>query len=211
MKHRRKAPYKLFVETKMGIVTRFGDWFHITSDQIEQYFPGLLQKVELWQLVKAAQSWVKSADSLAMLLLLVLLFIMHPLIAGGITFLFHIIWYYNKSSFVTISLNSLFNFLYKDAVQFIAAFVALSYLAIMSRYIAVGTGLLFFFILKLGFLKKFWDKIFNATIKSALSLNDRVMKMIILKFAIYEDVAPEEIQQMEERIRNLATSRKKNR
>lgn len=210
MKHQRRASHQLFVETQMGIVTRYGDWFHTTRGQIGDYVPGLLEKVELQQLVKAAQGWVKSADGLSMILILMLLFITGPLIAAGITLLFHLLWYYNKSTFVSIFLNSFFNLLYKDGVQLVVSLIALSYLGIMGNYFATGTGLFFFFILKPGLLRKVWDKIHETANKSALSLNDRVMKMIILKFSIYEDIAPEDIRLMEERIKKLATSRKKN-
>ena len=209
-KHQSKAPHHLFAETQMGIVTRHGDWFHITSEQIENFVPGLLDTVELYTLVRAAQAWVKSADSLSMILLLVLLFLVHPLIAAGLTLLFHLAWYLSKSSIVSISLNSFFDLLYKDGTQLIFSLVFISYLGLIGNYLAVGIGLLFFFILKLGLLKRVWDKLYNSFSDAVLSLNDRVMKMVIINFAIAEDVAPDEIKQMEKRIRELATNRKKN-
>lgn len=209
-KHQAKVPHHLFAETQMGIVTRYGDWFHITSDQIENFVPGLLDRVELYTLVKAAQAWVKSADSLSMILLLALFFLVHPLVAAGLTLLFHLAWYFSKSSMVTISLNSFFDLLYKDGTQLIFSLVIISYLGLIGNYLAVGIGLLFFFILKLALLKRVWDKLYHSIGDAVLTLNDRVMKMVIIKFAIVEDVAPEEIKQMEKRISELATNRKEN-
>lgn len=209
-KHKPKVPHHFFAETQVGIVTRYGDWFHITSEQIENFVPGLLNSVDLHTLVKAAQAWVKSADSLSMVLLLGLLFLVHPLIAAGLTLLFHLAWYLGKSSMVIIPLTSFFDLLYKDGTQLVLSLVVISYLGLISDYLAVGIGLLFFFILKLGLLRKVWDKLYNRFNDAVLTLNDRVMKMVIIKYAIFEDVAPEEIKQMEKRISELATSRKKN-
>ncbi len=210
MKHERRVPHKLFAETQMGIVTRFGDWFHITSEQIEEFVPGLLKKIELEQLVRSAQAWVKSADSLSMILALIMLVSFNPLVAAGLTLIFHFGWYINKSSLVAISVDSVLELLYKDGTQLVVSLVVLSYLGLMGQYLAVGIGLIFFFILKLGLLKKVWDKIFLRLKDGPLTLNDRVMKMVIIKYAIYENVAPDEVQKMEEQIKELATSRKRN-
>lgn len=210
MKHQRRVKRQLYAETRMGIVTRYGDWFHITSEQIDKFVPGLLEKMDLEPLVRGAQAWVKSADSLSMILALVLLVTLHPLLAALLTLLFHLGWYVNKSSFVAISLNGILDFLYKDGTQLVLSLVVLGYLGFVGDYLAMGTGLVFFFILKLGFLRKLWDRWYHRYINPSLTLNDRVMKMMILRYAIYEDVAPEQVQQMEDRIRDLATSRKKN-
>lgn len=209
MKHKRKVPHRLFAETQMGIVTRFGDWFHTTADYIEEFVPGLLEEVNLEELVRAAQAWVKSADSLSMILLLLLLLFVNPIISAIVAIIFHALWYFNKSSFVAISLNTFMEYLYKDGTQLIASLVIISYLGVMGNYLAAGIGLLFFFILKLGLLRKLWDKIFQLQDEIALTLNDRVMKMVILRFSMRENVTPDNIQQMEEQIADLATSRRK--
>jgi len=208
-KHEPKAPHQLFAETQMGIVTRYGDWFHITSEQIETFVPGLLDRVELHTLVKSAQAWVKSADSLSMLLLLALFFWVHPLIAAGLTLVFHLAWYLSKSSIVTPSLNPLFNLLYKDGTQLLFSLIIISYMGLTGNYLAVAVGLIFFFILKLALLRKVWDRMYNAFSEKVLTLNDRVMKMVIIRYAIIEDLAPDEIKQMENRIKELASNRKK--
>jgi hypothetical protein len=146
MKHQPKVPHRLFAETKMGIVTRFGDWFHTTTDQIEEFVPGLLENIELVELIRAAQAWVKSADSLSMILLLCLLLLVDPIIAAIITLVFHGLWYLYKSSFVTVSLNTVMEFLYKDGTQLLLSLVVISYLGVVGQYSAAGMGLLFFFL-----------------------------------------------------------------
>ncbi|MDX1638899.1 MAG: hypothetical protein R3281_13080 [Balneolaceae bacterium] len=204
MKHQRKAPHRLFAETQMGIVTRYGDWFHTTRNQISTFVPGLLDEVELEDLVKSAQAWVKSADSLSMILILGLLLLINPLWAVLATLVFHGFWYFNKSSFVMVSLNKLLQVLYKDGTQLLVSLVVLSYLGLMGRYLAAGIGLLFFFVLKLGLLRKLWDIIYRKWQDLPITLNDRVMKMVIVRFAMHLNMAPEQIEQMEEQIVNMA-------
>lgn len=209
MKHQRRTPKQLYAETQMGIVTRYGDWFHTTAEHIDEFVPGLLERVELYELVRAAQAWVKSADSISMILLLILLLLLNPVVAVLIIIVFHGFWYFNKSSFVTVSLNGLMDFLYKDGTQLVTSLVVLSYLGIMDHYLAAGLGLLFFFILKLGLLRKVWDSGIFTNNEAPLTLNDRVMKMVIIRFSIGEGLAPEKVQQMERRIAELASSQKK--
>ncbi|MDZ7690132.1 MAG: hypothetical protein U5K69_03075 [Balneolaceae bacterium] len=209
MKHQRRVPHRLFAETQAGIVTRYGDWFHTNGEQIEEFIPGLLEEVDLPELVKAAQAWVKSADSLAMIMLLVLLILVNPIIAILLTIVFHGFWYFYKSSFVVVSLNKPLEYLYKDGTQLLVSLVLISYLGLMGQYLAAGIGLLFFFIFKLGLLRKLWDMIYRSAKKEdELPLNDRVMKMVLVKYSINEDLAPDEIQQMEDQIRDLVTRRK---
>lgn len=208
MKHERRVPHQLFAETQAGIVTRYGDWFHTNGEQIEKFIPGLLEQVDLPELVKAAQAWVKSADSLSMILLLVLLIFVHPVAAAILTITFHGFWYFYKSSFVVISLNKTLEILYKDGTQLLASLVIISYLGLIGQYLAAGIGLLFFFIFKLSLLRKAWDAIHQKTSDDGLPLNDRVMKMVLVKYSISEDLAPDKVQKMEDRVRELVTRRK---
>ena len=208
IKHQPRASDQLFVETSMGIVTRYGDWFHITSGQIRKYVPGLLEKVSLEELIGAAQAWVKSADSLSLVFLLGMLFLVNPWLAASLTIIFHIFWYFYKSAMVVIGLNKVFKFINSDGFLLLSSLVVLSVLGMQGYYTEVGIGLFFFFLLKLGLLKRIWNKLADV-LSFSLTLNDRVLKMIIIKYGIYEDVAPPEIREMEEKMKELAFSHKK--
>jgi len=197
----------IFLETQMGIVTRTGDWFHTTSDQIEKFVPGLLDKRSLDKLVEEAIAWVRSADSLALTILLVLLVFFHPVLAAAIAITFHFFWYRSKSSFVTIYLGKLLKLMNTDGYLLITSLVVISAVGMNGQYLAAGVGLLFFFLMKLGLLKMLWDKIDEGTEKK-LSLNDRVFKMILIKYAMHYNLAPSEVQNMEQQIIELARSRK---
>lgn len=198
----------LFLETKLGIVTRTGDWFHTTSKHIKEFVPGLLEKRSLDLLVEEAIAWVRSADSLSLTLLLLLLLFIHPIFAAVIAIAFHFFWYRFKSGFVTIYLGKVLKFMNKDGYLLMTSLVIISLLGIDGQYLAVGIGLVFFFLMKLGLLKMLWDKI-DKDSGNHLTLNDRVFKMILVRYAMFYNMAPAEVQTMEERFKELAISRKK--
>lgn len=204
-----KKSKQFFVETKMGIVTRTGNWFHTNTEQIESFAPGLLDKVPLESLIKEAQAWVQSAGSLSLILLYGLLFWINPWLAAAITLLLHWLWYHYKSAFVIRSAGNYLRFLNSDALLFLVAFFSLTVLGYEQEYAATGIGIFFFFLMKPGFLKKGWEMLDNSTSTGGLTLNDRVLKMVITKHAMYEDVAPSDVEKMEERFKDLALSRKK--
>lgn len=208
MKNRKSRANNLFLETPLGIVTRTGDWFHITSDQIENFVPGLLDKRSLDQLVEEAVAWVRSADSLALTILLVLLLFIHPVLAAVIAITFHFFWYRSKSAFVTIYLGKILKLLNSDGYLLMTSLVIISAVGMNGQYIAAGIGLVFFFLMKLGLLKQLWDKIDKNNVTKKLSLNDRVFKMILVKYGLYYNIPPTEVQQMEDQFVDLATSRK---
>lgn len=196
-----------YIETGMGIVTRTGNWFHTTSEQIHAFAPGLLEKVSLEKLIKEAEAWVRSASSLSLILLYVLLFFVNPLLAAGTALAFHWLWYHYKSGFIIRGSGAFLRFLNSDGFLFVVAFFSLTVLGMQGHYFAAVIGILFFFLMKPGLVRKGWDKLGKS--KSGLTLNDRVLKMIIIKYAMYEDMAPSSIEQMEERFKDLAMNRKK--
>lgn len=209
-KHQPRRSDQFFVETKVGIVTQNRDWFHTTSDHIEQYVPGLLDAVSLETLIRDAEAWVRSADSLSLTLLLVLLFLINPWLAALTTLAFHWFWYNYKSGFVTRPLGKVLSFINSDGFLMIVAFVALSLLGVGGEYTAAVIGIVFFFIMKLGLLKMGWNSL-AKDYAGSMTLNDRVLKMVIIKHAMHEDVAPAEVQTMEEQFKEVALNLKNER
>lgn len=204
-----KKSKEFFVETKMGIITQTGDWFHTTSEHIETFAPGLLDKVSLEALIKEAQAWVASAGSLSLIILYALLFLINPWLAAIMTLVFHWFWYHYKSGFVIRGAGKFLQFLNSDGFLFVIAFFALSVLGFQQEYAATGIGIFFFFVMKPGLLRKGWEKLEKSRKSDGLTLNDRVLKMVIIKRGMYEDTAPSDIEKMEERFKDLALNRKK--
>lgn len=207
MKNQGSSHQNLFLETQLGIVTRTGDWFHVTTDQIKKFVPGLLDKRPLGNLVEEAIAWVRSADSLSLTILLVLLLFINPILALTIAVAFHFLWYRSKSAFVAIYLGKVLKFLNTDGYLLITSLVIISALGMTGQYLAAGIGLVFFFLMKLGLLKRLWDKI-DEGVDKKLTLNDRVFKMLLVKYGMHYNLQPSEVQEMEDKFVELATSRK---
>jgi|SRR5690625_4005428 len=207
MRKHQPRSQQLYLETRMGIITHTGDWFHTTSEHIEQFVPGLLNERSLDHLVKEAVAWLRSADSLALTLVLILLIYIHPFAAAAIAVAFHFFWYRFKSGLVTIYMGKLLKMMNSDGYLLLLSLVIISYIGMQGNYVAGSVGLVFFFLMKLGLLNRLWDKI-DEDKADQLSLNDRVFKMILMKYAIYFDLAPSEVQSMEKKIKELAFNRK---
>ena len=204
-KHQSRGTDQLYIETKLGIVTRKGEWFHTTTEQIEKFVPGLLQQVSLEKLIGEAQAWVRSANSLSMTLLMGMLFLVNPWLAGLSALVFHWLWYTYKSALVNRWMSPLLKAMNTDGYQFIIALLALSLLGMWMQYVALAIGTVFFFVFRLGLLDKAWKKL---TSDQALTLNDRVLKMVLIKHAISEGLSPSDVRSMEDRIVEMMQKRK---
>lgn len=189
------------LETPFSTVTSGGHWFHATRDTVERYVPGLLKKHSFESLVTKAVTWIDSADSIAMLLFFALAFTTNAWVAAIAAFVFHYWWYHNKSAFVNRSLTPVFSLLNKDFIQLIVAAVALSFMGITGMYAAVTIGIIYFFLFKVGLLRRLWDRLDNSAEKKKLPLNDRVLKMILVRYAIAENMPPKEVEKWDGFIR----------
>lgn len=182
-------------------MTSGGHWFHATRETVEEYVPGLLKKYSFEDLISKAVTWIDSADSMAMLLYFLLAFVTDTWLAALIAFLFHYWWYHKKSAFVNIVLTPLVKVLNHDLLQILIAAVVLSYMGISGMYLAVTIGIIYFFLFKVSLLRRLWDKIDSGRTGDKLPLNDRVLKMVLIRYAVYEDMPPVEVEQLDNRIR----------
>lgn len=189
------------LETPFSTVTSSGHWFHATRDTVNKYVPGLLKKYSYEDLITKSVIWIDSADSIAMLLFFVLAFTVNPWIAIVTAPLFHYWWYHNKSAFVNIPFLTIVKLINKDLFQLLIAAVALSFMGISGMYLAVSFGILYFFLFKVSLLRRLWDKLDQSSKKDKLPLNDRVLKMVLIKYALYENMPPVEIERLENHVR----------
>lgn len=209
IRHESRGGKRFFVETRIGIVTRTGEWFHTTAEHLEEFVPGLLEAVSLEDLIKESQAWVRSADSLSLILMLILLYLLNPWLAAVLALAFHGGWYFAKSGFVIRKAGKIFRILNHDSFLYPLMLVGLSLLGVSGKITAAIIGIVLFFVFKLGLLRQLWDEAHRKFGSSGLSLNDRVLKMVITKHAIYEDRMPDSVRDMEERIKEVALRRKK--
>jgi len=188
------------LESPVSTITSAGHWFFATRSTVEEYVPGILKKHSFESLIQKSIVWIDSADSIAMLLFFALAFTINPWLAAGITLLFHFWWYFNKSAFVSIGLTPVLRILHLDFFQLLTAGILLSLMGINGMYLALFFGVVFFFLFKIGLMRRFWDRFDKKKVTDKLPLNDRVLKMLLVRYSIKEDIAPEEIQKLEDHV-----------
>lgn len=105
-------------------------------------------------------------------------------------------------------LTSVLKIITNETIILFAAVVSISYLGVVGQYQSLIVGLLFFMIFRFGWARKLFDS-FYSKYHQGISLNDRVMKMLIIKTAIAKHVSVPGIQRMEQDILNLMIRHKK--
>lgn len=201
------------LESPVSTISSSGHWFFATRETVEEYVPGILEKYSFEELIRKSITWINSADSLGMILYFILAYIVNPWIAAGLTLAFHVWWYFSKSAFVSVSLTPLLSFLNHEFVQLLIAGVVLSFMGINGMYLALGFGILFFFLFKIGIMRRLWDKIDQMRSNDRLPLNDRVLKMLLVRYSIKENIPPGDVQRLEDHVQqaviNFNTKKKK--
>lgn len=208
MKRRKSAGRPFYVETPRGIFTAHGHWFHITSEKIKAYAPGLLEELPLELLVKDAETWLKSVDFVGVILFMLLAYLTNAYIAGTVILIFVPFWFINKSAFVSYPVTSLLRLIEYDAISFLVSVAVLSYMGIEGHYAGLVIGFVFFFFLKFGWFRMILEYLERKRAKLP-SLSDRLFKMIILKYAMHEGITLREIDKWESDIRNFINKKGK--
>ena len=199
------------LETPFSTVTSSGHWFHATRSTIKDYVPGLMKKYPFEELITKAVVWIDSADSLAMILFFGLAFLINPWIAALIALVFHYWWYHQKSAFVNRIFTPLLSLFNKDFFQLLLAAVVLSFMGITGMYTAVVIGIIYFFLFKIGLLRRFWDWVNARKESKNLPLNDRVLKMVLVRYSLYENMPPKDIEKLDRQVQKavLEANKKK--
>lgn len=202
---KRKSQSVNILETPFSTVTSNGHWFQTTRSAVEKHMPGLLKFYSFEELILKAVAWIDSANSLAMLLYLGLVFIIDPWLATGISIFFHYIWHHYKSRFVNVQLTPVMSLINKDLFQLVMAAVILSYLGISGMHLATALGLLCFFLFKVGLIRMFWDWLQSRNPKKKLMLNDRVLKEILVRYSLYRNLSRKDIINFDRDVQSMAS------
>lgn len=197
------------LETPYSTVTSGGHWFHATRETIREYVPNLLKKYSFEELIAKSVVWIDSADSLAMILYFLLAYIVDVWIAALAAFLFHYFWYHQKSAFVNTLFTPVLSFFNRDFFQLLLAAVILSFMGITGMYAAAVVGMFYFFLFKVGLLRRLWNWIETKREIKKLPLNDRVLKMVLIRYSLYENIPPPEIEKMDQQVQKAILERNK--
>lgn len=188
------------LETPFSTVTSSGHWFHATRKTINDYVPGLMKYYPFEELITKAVTWIDSADSLAMILFFALAFYINPWLAAGLSLLFHFLWYQQKSAFINIPSTWFLKLINHDFFQLLLAAVALSFMGIWGMYTALVLGIITFFLYKIGLLRRFWDKIDSNKKSDKLPLNDRALKMVLIRYSMYQNIPPKDVEKLDRHV-----------
>ncbi|MEX0772454.1 MAG: hypothetical protein WEB89_05960 [Balneolales bacterium] len=197
-----------FIETPKGIFTAAGNWFYTTVEKLRSYAPGLFRKHSVEEIITDAEVWIRSADSLSITLFMFTLFVVGIEAAVIVTLLFLPFWHLNKSAFINYSATKLMKLIDKEAFLILLSVMVLSWMGMTGQYVSLVVGLFFFLVLKFGGYRKLVESYYRRKVNK-IPLNDRILKMVVLRYAMYEDVNVEEVRKMEADVLNMISKYKK--
>lgn len=197
------------LETPYSTVTSGGHWFHATRDSVNEYVPGLFKKYSFEELIAKSVVWIDSADSLSLILYFITAYTVDVWIAAVVAFLFHYIWYHQKSAFVNILFTPVLALFNRDFFQLLLSAVILSFMGITGMYTALIIGMIYFFLFKVGLLRRSWSWLETKRDSKKLPLNDRVLKMVLIRYSLYENMPPLEIEKMDQQVQTAILERNK--
>jgi hypothetical protein len=212
MENTKRGRFKWqMLELPNGITTSNGNWYHITSEGIENYVPGLLNNYPLKRIIQEADAWVKSSDGFALMLFFILAFFgVTPLLATAISMGFYFFWYFNTSVFVNVTSTPIAKILNKDGVVYAVSALFLIGISINEITAGLGIGIDFsviwyglglFFLFKVGLLRlliEFIQKKFFGLPK--ISKEDRILNMLLIRYGMKYGILTGKVDDMEKEL-----------
>ncbi len=207
------------MELPDGITTSNGNWYHITSEQIEKYTPGLLKRYPIEKIIKEADAWVKSADGLSLFLYFILVYLsVTPWLAAFISIVFFLIWYFNTSAFLNIASSPLVKLVTMDGFVYtvtgvlligIAFSESLTIYGISVGFNALWFGLGLFFLFKVGLLRLLVKFVQSKSSKPTVEMQDRILNMLLIRYGMKSGILTGRINEMQDRLYDVANYHKR--
>lgn len=196
-----------YVETPAGIFTRNGNWYYMTSELIRKLSPEVLVRKSLDEIVKDSEIWVRSSDSIAVWTFILLIHFVPVSLAFFTAIGVLYLWHLGKSALINKPLTMVVQFLSTETVVLIASVASISYLGVSGLYSDLFLSLLFFLVLRFGWLRKLFDNFYQNK-SGSMTLNDRVMKMVVVKIAISNRLEVPGLRAMEQELIDAMTRNK---
>lgn len=205
MKRHRPQKYSAtFVETPEGIFTEDGIWFRTRERWIKEYAGGVLEEGRVGELLKEAAVWLRTAQTLALWLLLATLAVATPLQSAVATVAFFALWQAIGPAMVSrwaIPALRVFELVVLQALCFVGV---LSWLGASGQVTAVVTGLAGFVMLRWGLLQrllqplteKIWKRLYRMPVP------DHVLRALIVRRALRHGITLADFAGIEARIQS---------
>lgn len=196
-------------ELPTGITTSNGNWYNITTEQIEEYVPGLLKKHPLKTIIRQADEWITSSNSLSLILYFVLVLLnIDATVSMLVSILFFLFWHFKGSAFASPALGSVFKVINQDGFLYVGSLAVLVYMAFQEQFLALWLGIILFFLFKVGLLQLLIRMIETQKQSNKPEPHDRVLNMLLIRYGIKEGLMPQKIQKMQDNLIEVATYHK---
>lgn len=189
-----KKDVPVFLETPAGLFTPSGNWFRVDRKTLDKYAGELFGKVPLEQLVVKSESWIRSTDSIGIVLSMTVLLFAGWLEALIFAVLAGLFWNRFRPSLAGVQSTKIIRIFDQDIVILVFALVPLSWFGMEGHFDKLGTGFLLFFMFRFGFIRKMGDRFFPS---GKIPVNDRILNMLIIKHSIAEGITLPNLERME--------------
>lgn len=193
----------MYAETPNGIFTSSGVWFHVTEAALEGYAGPVLAREPLPVLLARSERWLRSAQTLAVWALPLLLVLVPPLSAVLATLTLFVGWRALSPAFTSRVADAVLQAL--DLVWLQGAYYVfvLSIFAERGQLALVGIGLAGFVLLRWGLVdrlaqplvRRIWASLFP------LPVADQVLRGFIIRAALAYGLSLPHLDRMEDAIR----------
>ena len=191
---RRKPTEHTFVDTPRGIFTSKGNWFRTTEKDLNKYAGPLFEKVDLGKVLASAEVWIKGSDSISLIVFMAVLHFLGWIVAVPLGIAFFALFYLNKSAFATPLFGRLVAVLSTDVSVLAVSVVVLSGQGMAGHYVALAIGFIFFMLFKFGLIRKGFSGYVIPKLKMKTSLNDRLLRQVIVRTALAKGIVMPELE-----------------
>ncbi len=190
-----------YLDTPAGIITPKGHVFKTTETLLKKHAGPLFEKYPLSSMLQKATTWIESTDGLGIVISLIFLLLFDWPVAVFLSLIVSLFWHFGKSALAGPALDGIIRLLQYDIVQFLVAVAPLSWFGMEGMYGHLISGILLFVVFKFGLIRSLAGKFGpDETRAGKPGLNDKVLNLLITRYAIREGITLPNIRQMESEI-----------
>ena len=194
-----------YVDTPGGIVASDGTRFHTTEPLLRDYAGPVFEKVGLGTLIRQAGVWLRTPQTLALLLLPLLLLALEWWWAAGLALVVYALWTVGAPGVVLPSVVGVARVLEHPVVQGLFYVAVLSALAAAGRFGAVWTGVAGFVAFRLGLVEAVLRPILRPALRDLYKLPpaDQTLRGLIVRTALRWGITLPGVEPIEARVREF--------
>ena len=194
-----------YVDTPAGLLAADGTHYHTTEPLLREYAGPVVEAVGLAALLRRAGAWLRSPQTVAVLALPGLLFVLPWWGALGVAVLVYALWAAVAPGLVSSRLAPAAFVAESAALQGLVTIIALSVLANTDQFPAVWAGVLGFVALRLGLVGAALRPVVDVIRQSLYPLPapDQTLRSLIVREALRRGVALAGMDEIESRVRGF--------